>query len=138
MKRLLIMLGLLIYGSMAHAPQYKAIKVIHHVRILAGSAKQPHEPSKNAWGQSIKNEDYIATLKGWLPRGTIVRLPNGEVRVMNDHVNRKAEKRIGTRRIVEVYYYESVKSRPKTRAVNRELRRDYDQGWDDIEILWRP
>lgn len=132
------MLGLLLCSAMAYAPGYEPLYTIKHCRLTAASAKQIGESSKNAWGQSIKNEDYVAVRPGFLPRHTIVRLPNGEVRKVNDHVPRKAQRILGTRRIIDIYYYESIDSRPKTKAVTRELCREFDQGWDDIEVLWRP
>lgn len=139
MKVLLTVLVLLL-ASPVLAPELGSdVKmVVNRVRFTAASAKQRGESNKNAWGQSIKNERYVAVRPGFLPRYTIVRLPNGEIRDVNDHIPKRAERIIGTKKIIDVYYYESVKSKSKTKAVSKELRCKFDQGWDSLEIIWMP
>lgn len=121
----------LIGSGVAQAPTstYKRVKV----RLTAYSPKQPRESNKNHRGQSVKDEDGVAVPKGLLPDGTIIRLPNGEYREVDDRIPRKSARKFDYR-VVDVRYYQSINSKPKTRAVNKELAREFDMGWGYIEV----
>jgi len=103
------------------------------VRITAYSPKQPREGYKNHKGKIVKNERGIAVPKGFLTDGTRVILPNGEIRIVDDRIPLKSSKKFN-HQTVDVRYYYSIKSKSKTRAVNRELRKKFDLGYGYIRI----
>lgn len=98
-----------------------------YVRLTAYSPKQRFEKSVNHKNKSIRNENGVAVPKGLIPDGTVVRLPNGDFRVVDDRVPRN---------VVDVRYYQSIKSKPKTRAVYKELCKKFGMGKDYIEVYY--
>lgn len=131
-KKVLLTTSLLLLGmGIVQAPisNYYYVKV----RITAYSSKQPREKSKTAMGKSAKNEKGVATHKSFLPFGIKIELPNGDIRIVDDRIPNKSAKKFNYN-VIDVRYYESIDAKPKTRAVNRELRRKYDMGWDIIKI----
>lgn len=127
MKKLLITL-ILTFGlnSVAQAPCFRITKL--YVRITAYSPKEIGEKSINHKGKSIKDERGIAVPKGFIPDNTMVRLPNGQTRIVNDRMPKKGNK-------IDVRYFQTLKSKSKTRAVSKELCK-LDMGKDWIEILY--
>ncbi len=105
------------------------------VRITAYSQKQPYESSKTSLGKTSKNEIGAAVPKGFLPYGTKIVLPNGQRRIVDDRVPQKSVRTHKTKCVVDARYFESVKSKSKTRAVNKELRKKFDMGWGTIKVF---
>ncbi len=131
---LLSFIIVILMSGIANAPTmpYYYVKV----RILAYSVKQPKEGYKNALGKSARNEIGASCHKSFLPLGTIVEY-QGDRRMIDDRTPYKAVKIIGTNRIIELRWYQSIKSKPKTKNVNKELRKKFDKGWDYIKIYYK-
>lgn len=111
------------------APKYYTIKV----RLTAYSSLQPREGNKNAMGKCARNEKGVAVARGLLPLGTRIQLPNGQIRIVDDHTSKWAARKFKGM-LVDVRYFESIKSKPESRAVNKELRK-YDKGWGEIKVF---
>lgn len=132
---LLLIMSNLIVAPIQRIVGYRVVKTLKNYRILAYSPKQPREGSKNALNQCAKNERGIAVPRQTLSYGTLALLPNGQIRNTDDRSPEKAVKNLGTRRFIEARWYQSIKAQPKTKAVNRELRKYFDMGRGDIKIL---
>jgi hypothetical protein len=134
MKKFVLVLLILLVCRLSWAPEL--ITVYHRiddVRILGYSPKQPNEGSKLPNGKSARNEKGCAVPAGFLPYGTVVIFPGGIRRTTDDRTPEKAVRIIGTRKLIELRWYQSIKSKPKTRAVNREVRHK-DMGWGSIWV----
>ena len=101
-------------------------------RITAYSSKERFEHNKTALGKSANNEKGVATHKSFLPFGTKIEY-KGQVRIVDDRVPSRSAKKFNYK-VVDFRYYQSLDSKPKTRAVNRELRKKFDGGWGVIKI----
>lgn len=137
MKKIVLVLILIFINKLVWAPEYKTILVkIPNVRILAYSPKQPRESSKLPNGKSARNEIGCSVPKRFLPYGTPVIFPNKQRRIVDDRTPETAVKIIGTRNLIELRWYQSIKSKPKTKSVNKEVRKK-DMGWDSIYVETR-
>lgn len=135
MKKAILGCLILIFwlGSIAEAPilPYYWLKV----RILAYSPKQPREGHKTATGKSARNEIGASCHKSFLPLGSVIEW-RGQKRIIDDRTPFKAVKIIGTNNLIELRWYESIKAKQKTRAVNKELRKRFDGGWGIVKV-WK-
>ena len=134
-KILLALLIVFILPLMAYAP---APDVRIKVRITAYSPKQPHEGNKNALGRCAKNEDGVSVSRYLrkhynIRNGDTLMFSDGSTRIVDDKPARWAERKFGGK-LVDRRFYESIKSRPETRKVNRELMK-FDLGWDWITVV---
>lgn len=105
------------------------------VRLTCYSPKQPRESSKTALGTCAKNEYGVAVPKGFLPFGTKIVLPNGDDRIVDDRTSRWAGKKFGGK-LVDIRYYTTIKSKPKSRSVKKELRK-LDMGYGIIRVYFQ-
>jgi len=114
---------------------WKTDRVLHNYRITAYSSKQPREGNKTATNKCAKNEIGFATPRnGSIKLGEYVRLPNNEIRIADDKTSKWASRKFKGR-LIDVRYYQSIKSKPETKSVTKELCRRFDMGRDDIEIV---
>ena len=124
-----ILVGLLMTGwSYVDAPvcQFKTYKV----RLTKWSPKQRGETYKNAMGGRLKEGDLASRM---FPLGTVIYMPDGSWGVVKDRPSKWAHEKFRGR-LVDECLIQSIKSKPKTRAVNKELRK-YDEGWGEVRIL---
>lgn len=127
-----LIIGLLLFMGigLAEAPIRETYTL--RVRLTAYSPKQPRETSINHRGKSIKNEDGIAVPKGLLPDGTVIKLPDGSYRTVDDRIPYKSAKKFGCM-VIDVRYYQTITAKPKTKSVNKQLR-ELDMGRDEIAV----
>ena len=132
----------LLAGSTADAPihaylSWKSIK--RRVRITAYSCKQPHEKNILADGRKANNElGFAVPRDGSIPLGSYVELPNNKGgRYADDKTSIKASKKFKYN-LIDIRWYESIRSKPKTRAVNRELCKRFDMGYAIVTIYLKP
>ncbi|MDI6788130.1 MAG: hypothetical protein QME51_07150 [Planctomycetota bacterium] len=125
------------YPLSVQAPVYTPKQPIYkkvYVRLTAYSSKEKWEGSRTATGKSARNEKGVAVHKSFpYPFGTNIILPDGQRRIIDDKVPTKSAKRFKLS-VVDVRYYESIKSQPKTKAVSKELCKKFDKGYDYIWI----
>ena len=117
----------------AQAPTYKMMTL--RVRQTAYSPKQPRESDRNHKMKKIRNEIGVAIpkqLMKLIPDGSVV-YTDDDVRVADDRYGAKGASRFGGN-CIDLRYFQSIKSKPKTKAVNRELRRRFDNGWGNIKV----
>lgn len=136
MKKLAIILFLVLTMSApAMAPGWRIERL--YVRLTAYSPKQPREGHHNRYGEDVRNEKGIAVPDALdIPYGTLIRLPNGNVRVVDDTYPTRTARKKFKNMVMDVRYYQSIKSKPKTKAVNKEICRHFDKGWGYVEVLY--
>lgn len=126
-----LLIGLILVfgmGLMAETPVYQW--KTYRVRLTKWSPKQKGETYKNALGGRLKEGD----LASWMfPLGTVVYMPDGSWGVVRDRPSRWAHKKFKGR-LVDECLIESIKSKPKTKAVNKELKK-HDEGWGEIKVI---
>ena len=127
LKLLISGLILLLIPTIVYAPVYKNKRL--YVRITAYSPKQYRESSINHKGKLVRNEVGVAIPKGLLPDGTKIRLPNGEIRKVDDRIPRKSYRKFKGKHI-DVRYFQSVTKR----GIKKQLYKK-DMGWNYVEIL---
>jgi hypothetical protein len=115
------------------------VKVIKNIRHTAYSPKQPGEGSLTSTGKSARNEKGIAVprswiRKGWVRRGSIVKIKNGHHRIVDDDYPSNKSKEFDDK-VIDVRWYESITAPAKTKQVNRELMRKFDLGCGTIIVM---
>lgn len=119
-------------------PVYSAPGLKRYVRITAYSPKQPAEGNKNSLGKCAKNERGVSVSrylrkKYDIDDGDIIVFSDGDRRIVDDKPARWSERKFKGM-LVDRRFYQSIKSKPETRAVNKELRK-LDLGWDWIKVI---
>jgi uncharacterized protein YwbE len=114
-------------GSLAEAPctPYYYVKV----RLTKFSPKQKGETYKNATGGRLKEGDLASRT---FPLGTKIQMPDGNIGIVKDRTSKWAHRKFNGK-LVDECLIQSIKSKPKSRAVNRELMR-HDEGWNYIKV----
>jgi hypothetical protein len=130
MKVLLSAVLLFTLISIAEAPTMPYYFI--RVRLTTYSAKQPKETSVTSLGKCAKNENGVAVPKGFLPYGTKIILPNGNARKVDDRVPNKSARKFNYK-VVDTRYYETITARPKSKQVNKQLRK-LDMGYGFIKV----
>lgn len=139
MKKILLALVLVLGMAQTAAAPVKPVESIRlKVRITAYSPKQIAEGNKNAIGKCAKNEDGVSVSrylrqKYDIDNGDTIVFSDGDRRIVDDKPARWAERKFKGK-LVDRRFYESIKSKPETRAVNKELRK-FDLAWDWITII---
>ena len=131
MKRLIIsFLFLILMTGIVEAPclPYYYIKV----RLTCYSVKQPKEGNRTSLNKCAKNERGVAVPKGFLSYGTKIILPDGDERKVDDRIPNKSARKFNYK-VVDIRFYETITARPKTKLVNKQLRK-LDMGWDYIKV----
>lgn len=103
--------------------------VIYRCRITAYSPKERGESQLGNHNNNIRNEIGVALSRDLLihiPVGSKIRLPNGEIRVVDDTTHRRIK------RTCDIRYYQSVSKQRKTLRKQLYVR---DLGYSYIEVL---
>ncbi len=96
-----------------------------YVRLTAYSPKEPGESSIGSRNNCIKNENGVAISRDMgIPFSSLVRLPDGKVKRVDDTTNKRLHRR------VDVRYYQSV----SRKGIKRQLQ-SKDMGRNYIEII---
>lgn len=127
MKYLTIILLIGLMAGIVEAPTTAFYCV--RVRLTKYSPKQRGETHKNAMGGRLREGDLSSYM---VPLGTKIQMPDGSFGIVKDRPAKWAHKKFGGK-LVDECLIESIKSRPKTKSVNKELRK-YDMGWGVVKI----
>ena len=110
-----------------------------YARLTAYSPKSPKDGNRNHRGKLVKNEtgcaipwDMINTYN--LKDGDQLEIEGVGIRTIDDRVPKRAAKKFDYM-VVDLRYYHSIRSKPETRAVDRELRRRFDKDYGWVRII---